>query len=208
MCSNSARDTGFSGNDTSNKINIDSALINFRNIDSIDGARLDRQAPEFSKDAHVPTNKIPKTAYEAQLEQLFGGACRGISSQFHDDSLEYSDVSACKSEDGEYETGSDEDDVPNDTSTKDTDNVDNANVLEILQEYINSDENVGLEISASLAKLVNSGLRATTSHDKVLELSKKYDKPGNVESLKVPRVNLGEEIINFSYFISAHVKNE
>jgi hypothetical protein len=260
LCSNSAKDTGFSGNDTSNKINIDSAHIDFRNIDSVGGARLDRQAcltshscsdvnngvpdlysmlmqqqllinqmmtrqlqmpevtpktscllvvagkaPELSKDAHMPTNKISKMAYEAQLEQLFGGACRGSSSQSHDDSLEYTDVSAYTSEDDEYETDSDEDDVHNDTSTKDTDNVDNANVLEILQEFMNSDEKVGPEISANLAKLVNSGLRATTSHDKVLELSKKYDKPGNVESLKVPRVSLGEKIIIFSYFISAHV---
>ena len=155
-----------------------------------------------------PTNKISKTAYEAQLEQLFGGACRGNSSQPHDDNLEYSDVSAYTSADDEYETDSDEDDVPNDTSAKDTDNVDNADVLEIMQEFINSDEKVGPEISASLAKLVNSGLRATTSHDKVLELSKKYDRPGNVESLKVPRVNLDEKIIIFSNFISAHVKNE
>ena len=164
------------------------------------------KAPELSKDAHMPTNKIPKTAYEAQLEQCFGGACRNNSSQSHDDSLEYSDVSAYTSEDDEYETDSDKDDVPNDTNTKDTDNVDNANVLEILKEFINSDEKVGSEISASLAKLVNSGLRPTTSHDTVLGLSKKYDKPGNVESLKVPRVNLGEKSVIFSYFISAHGK--
>ena len=120
--------------------------------------------------------------------------------------VEQSDVSAYTPEDDEYKTDSDGGDVPNDTSTKDTDNVDNANVLEILKEFINSDEKVGREISASLAKLVNSGLRATTSHDTVLELSKQYDKPGNVKSLEVPRVNLGEKIIIFSYFISAHVK--
>lgn len=129
LCSNSASDTGFSGNDTSNKIHIDSAHIDFRNIDSVDGARLDRQAcltsnsctdvhngvpdlysmfmqqqllinqmltrqlqmPEVAPKkscvsavadkAHMPTNNISKTAYEAQLEQLFGGACRGNSSQ-------------------------------------------------------------------------------------------------------------------------------
>ena len=57
------------------------------------------KAPELSKDAHMPTNKIPKTAHEAQLEQLFGGAFRGNSSQPHDDSLEYSDVSAYTPED-------------------------------------------------------------------------------------------------------------
>lgn len=134
----------------------------------------------------MPTNKVPKTAYEAQLEQIFGGAYAGCQS--HDDSLEYSDVSEYTSDEDDDETDSDEDEVPNDTSTKDTDSVDNANVLEILKKFINSDEKVGPEISASLAKLVNSGLRATTSHDKVLELSKKYDKPGNVESA---RVNLG-----------------
>lgn len=31
------------------------------------------KAPELSKDVHMPTNKIPRTACEAQLEQRFGG---------------------------------------------------------------------------------------------------------------------------------------
>jgi len=59
LCSNSARYTGFSGNDTSNKINIDSAHIDFRNIDSEGGARLDRQARLTSNSCPDVNNGVP-----------------------------------------------------------------------------------------------------------------------------------------------------
>lgn len=66
------------------------------------------------------------------------------------------------------------------------------NVIEMINEFINSDDKTGPKINDSLAELVNLGLRKRVNGEKVKDLTKKYEKPANVTSLKVPIVNHGD----------------
>ncbi|CAC5402911.1 unnamed protein product [Mytilus coruscus] len=60
-----------------------------------------------------------------------------------------------------------------------------------MKDFISSDEKTGPKIYPGLATSMNQGLRTRVNEDKFKELTKKYDKPANVSSLKVPRVNIG-----------------
>ena len=60
-----------------------------------------------------------------------------------------------------------------------------------MKEFINTDDKSGPKIKDSLAELVNEGLRKKPNEERVKELVKKYEKPENVKSLMVPRVNNG-----------------
>ncbi|XP_052091631.1 uncharacterized protein LOC127728325 [Mytilus californianus] len=97
----------------------------------------------------------------------------------------YSDISSDESYDSDDEACS-ENEVDNDIEK-----AENENVLESMKDFISTDEKTGPKINSGLASYMNQGLRTRVNEEKYKDLTKKYDKPANVSSLKVPRVNIG-----------------
>ena len=76
--------------------------------------------------------------------------------------------------------------------TRNADHDDNSSVIELMREFIATEEKVGPKINNDLASVVNNGLRKRANEDNLKKLSKKYTKPENVTSFTVPRINVGE----------------
>ncbi|XP_061187046.1 uncharacterized protein LOC133195204 [Saccostrea echinata] len=69
---------------------------------------------------------------------------------------------------------------------------DNDSMLDELAECFGSEEKCGEPIHEKLAKVTNEGVRATLNGEKIKEVSKKYNRPKNVQNLVTPKIN--EEI--------------
>ena len=76
--------------------------------------------------------------------------------------------------------------------TRNADHDDNSSVIELMREFIATEEKAGPKINNDLASVVNNGLRKRANEDNLKKMSKKYTKPENVTSLTVPRINVGE----------------
>ncbi|XP_076111605.1 uncharacterized protein LOC143079852 [Mytilus galloprovincialis] len=125
--------------------------------------------------------------YQSQLDKLFDV---NNNKSEHSEQL-YSDISSAESNDESvYDSDDDcsgDEELAENTSKKN----DNINVLESMKDFISTEELSGPKINNDLAGYMNQGLRTRPNEDKLKELTQKYNKPANVSSLKVPRVNLG-----------------
>jgi hypothetical protein len=128
--------------------------------------------------------------YSKELDKLFG-----TDSECEND---YSDIwSECDSdfavqeEDNLEQAGVAENTEPKQGETRTADHDENSSVIELMREFIATEEKAGPKINNDLASVVNNGLRKRANEDKLNELSKKYTKPENVTSLTVPRINDG-----------------
>lgn len=133
--------------------------------------------------------------YESRLNALFNRKTETVQISDNETEENDSDEASGYSDISEYETDP-ESDTPIDNNANekvqdDQDNQDNVNVLELMKKFIDSEDKSGPKINSKLAELVNEGLRTKSDEKNTKELSQLYAKPGNVNSLKVPRINPG-----------------
>ena len=127
--------------------------------------------------------------YSKELDKLFG-----TDSECEND---YSDISnecdsdfSVQDEDNLEQAGVTENTKPQQGETRNAD--ENSSIIELMREFISTEEKAGQKINNDLASVVNNGLRKRANNeDKLKELSKKYTKPANVTTLTVPRINVG-----------------
>jgi hypothetical protein len=153
-----------------------------------------RQKRQKIDDRHANRDHVkPALAdnYSKELDKLFG-----TDSECEND---YSDISSeCDSdfsvqdEDNLEQVGVTENTKPKQGETRNADHDENSSVIELMREFIATEEKGGPNINNDLASVVNNGLRKRANEDKLKELSKKYTKPENVTSLTAPRINVGE----------------
>ncbi|CAC5410278.1 unnamed protein product [Mytilus coruscus] len=145
-----------------------------------------RQSATMAGPRKVVKNKPKKDDYQSQLDSLFDNDMNNNQTKNISAPSElYSDISSDESYDSDDEACS-ENEVDNDIEK-----AENENVLESMKDFISLDEKTGPKINSGLASYMNQGLRTRVNEEKYKDLTKKYDKPANVSSLKVPRVNIG-----------------
>ena len=88
--------------------------------------------------------------------------------------------------------GQSENTEPKQGETRNTDHDENSSVIELMREFIATEEKAGPKINNDLTSVVNNGLRQRANEENIKELSKKYTKPEYVTSLTVPRIDVGE----------------
>ncbi|CAC5388615.1 unnamed protein product [Mytilus coruscus] len=145
-----------------------------------------RQSATMAGPRKVVKNKPKKDDYQSQLDSLFDNDMNNNQTKNISAPSElYSDISSDESYDSDDEACS-ENEVDNDIEK-----AENENVLESMKDFISSVEKTGPKINYGLASYMNQGLRTRVNEEKNKDLTKKYDKPANVCSLKDPRVNIG-----------------
>ncbi|CAG2223797.1 unnamed protein product [Mytilus edulis] len=143
-----------------------------------------RQSATMAGPRKVVKNKPKKDDYQSQLDSLFDNDMNNNQTKNISAPSElYSDISSDESYDSDDEACSE--------NEVDVEKAENENVLESMKDFISSDEKTGPKINPGLASYMNQGLRTRVNEEKYKDLTKKYDKPANVSSLKVPRVNIG-----------------
>lgn len=148
-----------------------------------------RQSATMAGPRKVVKNKPKKDDYQSQLDSLFDNDMNNNQTKNISAPSElYSDISSDESYDSDDEACSE-----NEHDEVDVEKAENENVLESMKDFISSDEKTGPKINPGLASYMNQGLRTRVNEEKYKDLTKKYDKPANVSSLKVPRVNIGED---------------
>lgn len=145
---------------------------------------------------NVAKNKRTRTedSYNAALDELFQDqehVAQASQTLHYDDVSDYDETEEVEEGDIEYSDSNDPACVETSATTDEQIMSDNNDVLEMMKEFLNNDEKSGPKIHDSLAKIVNESLRNKSNQQKIIELSKKYCKPSNVNSLKVPKVNSG-----------------
>ncbi|CAC5419005.1 recQ [Mytilus coruscus] len=145
-----------------------------------------RQSATMAGPRKVVKSKPKKDDYQSQLDSLFDNDMNNNQTKNISAPSElYSDISSDESYDKDDEACS-ENEVDNDIEK-----AENEDVLESMKDFISSDEKTGPKINSGLASYMNQGLRTRVNEEKYKDLTKKYDKPANVSSIKVPRVNIG-----------------
>ncbi|CAC5364135.1 unnamed protein product [Mytilus coruscus] len=145
-----------------------------------------RQSATMAGPRKVVKNKPKKDDYQSQLDSLFDNDMNNNKTKIISAPSElYSDISSDESYDSDDEACS-ENEIDNDIEK-----AENENVLESMKDFISSDEKTGPKINSGLASYMNQGLRTRVNEEKYKDLTKKNDKPANVSSLKVSRVNIG-----------------
>ncbi|VDI09337.1 Hypothetical predicted protein [Mytilus galloprovincialis] len=143
-----------------------------------------RQSATMAGPRKVVKSKPKNDDYQSQLDSLFDNDMNNNKTKNISAPSElYSDISSDESYDSEDEACSE--------NEVDVEKAENENVLESMKDYISSDEKTGPKINSGLESYMNHGLRTRVNEEKYKEFTKKYDKPANVNSLKVPRVNIG-----------------
>ena len=112
---------------------------------------------------------------------------------------DYSDISnecdsdfSVQDEDNLEQAGVTENTEPKQGETRNADHDEKSSVIELMREFIPTEEKAGPTINNDLAIVLNNGLGKRTNEDKLKELSKKYTRPENVTSLTAPGINVGE----------------
>jgi hypothetical protein len=110
----------------------------------------------------------------------------------------YSDGGSDNYSDGEIDGESDQEDFgaqlaslvsPKEDAKKPTSSASVTDQLEQLEQFFASEEKCGPELSAKLAKIINSSMRSKVSSSKIEEVADKHLRPKNADNLTVPKVN-------------------
>ena len=107
--------------------------------------------------------------YSKELDKLFG--------TYSECENDYSDISrecdldfSVQDEDNLEQAGAIENSEPKQGETRNAD--ENSSVIELMREFIATEEKAGPKINNDLASVVNNGLRKRANEDKLKELSK------------------------------------
>lgn len=154
-----------------------------------------RQKRQKIDDCHANHDHVKPAladSYTNELDKLFGTDSE-CENEFYSDISSEGDSDFSVQEDNlEQEEGVIENTETKQGKIRNDDHYENASVIELMREFIATEEKAGPKINNDLASVVNNGLRKRANEEKLKELSKKYTKPGNVISLTVPRINVGE----------------
>ena len=150
------------------------------------------------KKAQTSTCISSNEQYQRQLDELFNlGNTEEDEVSDADDDKQYSEISDNDFNDETSERDIVESDKEVETvksNETDEQSLDIHDVINSMREFIKGDEKSGPKINDQLAAYVNEGLRTKVNSSSLTSMIKKYEKPENVISLKVPRVNSGESL--------------